>query len=612
MCGIAGIFAADPEAPPARGAELTAMNEAMRPRGPDGAGEWMDDDGRLAFAHRRLAIIDLTDAGAQPMATPDGRLVITYNGEIYNFMALRDELESQGVEFRTRSDTEVLLHLYRRDGANMVHKLRGMFAFALWDADRQGLLLARDPYGIKPLYYADDGKTLRFASQVKALRAGGAVGHGVDPAGHVGFFLLGYVPEPHTLYADIRALPAGHTLWLDRAGGRETNQYADVTRFFAEARDGLPEDLAGQVLDSVRHHLVSDVPVGVFLSAGMDSTTLAALAAQCRDERGGRDGNGGGEVRTFTLGFEEFKGTQWDEVPLAEAVAKHYGTSHTTRWVKGTHFQAELDHLLAAMDQPSIDGANTYFVAREAAESGLKVALSGLGGDELLGGYDTFSMVPRVVSALGWVPFGRGLGAALRVVSRPVVDMVTSPKYAGLLEYGGDYAGAYLLRRGVFMPWELPGLLDGDVVRDGWRALEPRLRLDHDQRGIARPAQKVGALETAWYMRNQLLRDSDWAGMAHSLEIRVPLVDPVLGRALAPYLGGADRGGGVLSKRALPLTPAKPLPDAILNRPKTGFAVPVQDWVGGAATDSRATARGYRPWLRHVYAAFARDLSVVV
>ncbi|MGY8991856.1 MAG: asparagine synthetase B family protein, partial [Rhodospirillales bacterium] len=278
MCGLAAILAYAPGAPPVDQTELLAIREAMLARGPDGEGLWIAADQRVGLAHRRLAIIDLTDAAAQPMAFEEGRYRITYNGEIYNFKALKAHLESQGHVFKTQSDTEVLLHLYHRHGPEMVKELRGMFAFAIWDDVKQGMLLARDSFGIKPLYYADDGKTLRVASQVKALRAGGHAGTGINAAGHVGFYLFGSVPEPHTLFADIKSLPAGHTLWVDQNGLQTPKPYFSLAAELAKPSSSVIggayqeretiEAMHDALYDSVSHHFVSDVPVGVFLSAG--------------------------------------------------------------------------------------------------------------------------------------------------------------------------------------------------------------------------------------------------------------------------------------------------------------------------------------------------------
>ncbi len=323
MCGIAAIFSYNFEAPPPARDQLIAMHDAMAARGPDGEGIWTSQEHRIAMAHRRLSIIDLTDAGAQPMASRDGSFRIVYNGEIYNYRALREDLIAQGEIFTSESDTEVLLALYAKRGPDMVHLLRGMFAFAIWDEKRRGLFLARDPYGIKPLYYAyaDDGKTICVASQVKALLAGGGIDTRAEAAGHTGFFLLGCVPEPYTLYRGIRSLPAGGNLWIDNSGRGEPRRWFDLTTELAEA-EAVPFDrdaLRSALIDSVRHHMIADVPVGVFLSSGLDSATLAALAAEIE----------GSSLRTVTLGFDAYRGQPDDETPPWPRQSRAIAARHT-------------------------------------------------------------------------------------------------------------------------------------------------------------------------------------------------------------------------------------------------------------------------------------------
>src|SRR5262249_25642104 len=405
-------------------------------------------DRRCGLAHRRLTILDLSDRASQPMTSEDGGLVIVFNGEIYNYPQLRAELEARGVQFRTTSDTEVLLHLYARDGTEMVHRLRGMFALGIWDEQRRGLFLARDPYGIKPLYTADDGRTFRFASQVKALLAGGRVSREPEPAGHVGFHLFGSVPEPFTLYRDIRGLPAGHTQWIDADGTRKPEPFASLaTVLAAEGRrcttTGNLSDLVRMaVFDSVRAHLLADVEVGIFLSAGIDSGALLGLM---RDA--GQQG-----IRAITLAFEEFLGTDEDEAPFASMVAERYRAHHIVRRVGQREFLDDLPAILEAMDQPSIDGINTWFVSKAAREAGLKVAISGLGGDELLAGYPSFVDVPRWRRRFGPLASVPGFGRLARSVMRAFPSYVATahPKALGLLEYANSWAGAYLLRRGLF------------------------------------------------------------------------------------------------------------------------------------------------------------------
>jgi asparagine synthase (glutamine-hydrolysing) len=584
MCGINAIFAYRPDAAPVDERELLAVRDAMTPRGPDGAGTWLSDDQRIGFGHRRLAIIDPSPAGAQPMLLEDTGLVITFNGEIYNYRALRAELIAAGCTMRTNTDTEVILHLYRRHGPACVNHLRGMFAFVIRDRARHGLLLARDPLGIKPLYLADDGSTLRIASQVKALLSGGTVDTAPDPAGHVGFYLWGHVPDPFTLFRRVRALPAGSTLWCDEHGPRQPRSYFSVAATLAEA-EPAPVDLHEVLIDSVRHHLVADVPVGLFLSAGRDSTVIAALAAEAA----------GPDLRTLTLGFDRFRGTAYDETVLAEEAARAIAARHETRLIGSTQFAAARDHLFASMDQPSVDGVNVYFVARAAHEAGMKVALSGLGGDEMFAGYPSFAQIPRLTDAIGRLGALRHFGRAFRVVGTPLLRHLTSPKFAGLLEYGGSYSGAFLLRRGLFMPWELPRLLDGEIVRAGWAELEPLVRLEREIGKLRLPRQKVTALEISAYMQNRLLRDADWAGMCHSLEIRTPLVDAELLRRLAPALAGTAPP----SKADMFATVAAKLPPALAARPKTGFFVPVRAWLEGR--DVGRSALDLRDWARRVH-----------
>ncbi len=591
MCGITAIFAYGRGAQPVYATELQAIHGAMRPRGPDDEGIWFSPQRHVGLAHRRLAIIDLSPGGHQPMRSEDGVCVLTYNGEIYNFHALRRQLEREGRRFRSQSDTEVLLHLYERDGAGMVRHLRGMYAFALWDARKGGMLLARDPLGIKPLYYADNGTTLRVASQVKALRAGGHAGTGASAAGHVGFFLWGHVPEPFTLYRDIHALPAGTTMWVDANGAGQPRQFWSMrdTLGAAAARPLESGQLRDLLADSVRHHFVADAPVGLFLSAGVDSAVLAAFSAAEQ----------GTDLRTLTLGFDVRDKSAPDETLAARRLARALGVRHETRSVTAADFAGARDALFAAMDQPTIDGINTYFVARAAREIGLKVALSGLGADEIFGGYASFQQIPRTVTALApfrHLPF---LGRAFRAISAPALRRATSPKYASLLEYGGSYGGAYLLRRGLFMPWELPQFLDGEMVRDGWRALAPLSALGDTVKGLSTPRQKITALETCWYMRNQLLRDADWAGMAHSVEIRVPFVDSVLIEGMAASLASPRPP----EKRDMEAAVPRPLPAEIFARSKTGFVVPVRDWLSNRTEGM--DERGLRGWARQVYAAAA-------
>jgi len=597
MCGIAGYFAYSASAPPLPRDALLAMRERMRARGPDGAGLWVGSDARVGFAHRRLAIIELTDAGAQPMHHAD-RYSIVFNGEIYNYPDLMAEMAADGERFAGHSDTEVILRLFAREGEAAFARLRGMFAIAIWDAVERRLTLARDPYGIKPLYVADHRGCVRFASQVKALLADPALPRDPDPAGLVGYHVFGSVPEPYTLYRGISALPAGHVMTVDTSGTGVPRAFASVARTIAEApaRAVDAAEIHDALRDSVRSHLIADVETGIFLSGGVDSGALLGLMADVAEA----------PPRAVTLRFEEMAGSPADETPYAEAAARAYGAEHHLRTITAAEFRGDLDAILDAMDQPSIDGINSWFVAKAVREQGLKVALSGLGGDELLAGYSTFRSIPATHRRFRHVARLPGAGAAARLALQTLAPGWTrsNPKAAGVLDLSSSWAGTYLLRRAVLLPFELDRVVDPAIAEEGLARLG---LIDLIGKALSpEPAHDVGrvaTMEASLYMRNQLLRDADWAGMAHSLEIRVPLVDYTLLGRIAPMMAGMGGGTG---KALLAGAPSRALPSAILNKPKTGFSIPVAAWLMGR-TRHVADRRDARDWSRRVIAAFADD-----
>ncbi len=553
------------------------MTTRLQARGPDAEGAWASEG--VVLGHRRLAILDLDARANQPMVSSDGRYSIVFNGEIYNFRELRRALESEGIAFRTASDTEVLLALFAHEGERMLSRLRGMFAFAIWDTQSRELFLARDPYGIKPLYYTQTPNGFVFASQVKALLVSGQVAKEPEPAGLVGFYLWGSVSEPWTLFRNVFALPAGHYLRV-RAGVTGAPETWNDIRTYWQAEGGnataqeLQERVRQTVRDSVRAHLVADVPVSVFLSGGIDSGAIAGMASEL-----------GLQVEGITIGFEEFVGLHDNEIPVARAIAANYGLAHHVRIVSRAEFERDIPDILNAMDQPSIDGVNTWFASKAAAERGYKVVLSGVGGDELFCGYSLFRTVPRMAAlgkALATIPGGRAL------LSAPCASLArrrSQPKLAGLPAFMSSLEGAYFLGRGLFLPAELPTLVGVDVAREGLVRLGGFPPGMTDQRA-RNGAAAVGVMESMLYLRNQLLRDGDWASMGHSLELRTPLVDAQLLSALGPYVAGFRRGAG---KIMLAHAPAKPLPETVVNRLKTGFSVPMAKWLSEAA-EKRAWA----------------------
>ncbi len=596
MCGIAGI-AGDAGLERSMESSVRAMTNRMRRRGPDGEGIWIGEG--VVLGHRRLAILDPHARANQPMATMDGRYTIVFNGEIYNFRDLRAELESAGVAFRTSSDTEVLLALFARHGERMLSKLRGMFAFAIWDSQTRELFLARDPYGIKPLYYSVQPHEFLFASQVKTLLVSGRISGDVEPAGLAGFYLWGSVPEPWTLCKNVFALPAGCWLRAKARGPATPVSWKDLRGNWEHEGSlrpeaGIQSHVRRALTESVRFHLVSDVPICVFLSGGIDSGVIAGLASGL-----------GARVEGITLGFDEFSALHRDEVPTAATIAAHYGLPHHVRRVSRGEFEDDLPRILDAMDQPSIDGINTWFASKAAAERGYKVVLSGIGGDELFRGYTYMNSIPgrvRIGRAIASIPGYRYLlGVPCGILAR----RWKQPKLSALPDYMGTLEGAYLLKRGLFMPAELPLLMGQEMSSEGLKRLRATVPGGCVVAGM-KPGAAVCMLDSTLYLRNQLLRDSDWASMAHSLELRTPLVDALLLEELMPCFNGFSNGAG---KQMLARSPEIALPPEVVTRRKTGFGVPMEHWITSA---SKEGSRSRRPLPVETGTSWARRWASLV
>jgi asparagine synthase (glutamine-hydrolysing) len=583
MCGIAGVLTDRSDAS-SLGTAVTAMLGAVRHRGPDDEGVWTANTGQAAFAHTRLAILDLTAAGHQPMSTPDGRYTISFNGEILNFHELRRSLEQRGVRFQTRCDTEVILRAYEADGPACIPSLRGMFAFALWDERERTCLLARDRFGIKPLYFHHAGGRLTFASEVKALIASGLVPRTLDPDGLFGYFVTGTVPEPCTLLRDVKCLEAGtYAVWKN--GALTSHKYWELS-FDDVPGDGEPVERArAALLDSVEHHFISDAPVGVFLSGGLDSTALVALASKNPDR----------DLHTFSLAFP---GWVDDEGGVAKRTAAHFGTRHTEWPIDASAAMELFGGFLRASDQPSIDGLNTFAVSRLAREHGMKVVLSGLGGDELFGGYKTFDDVPRL-SALN-----RGLsytGPLRAAVGEGLQRLAGDPRWRRLgdvLTHPPDLANTLTMFRGIFTHAEAEVL-----VRSYVAGAPPQLCRPDDDRDASDPTARdaISRLELTRYMRNQPLRDGDTMSMAWGLELRVPFLDGPLVDTLRRIPAGVRLQPG---KRFL-LQAVPEVPAWVTSQPKRGFMFPFERWLGHEWRDTFAaverdspvpTETWYRTW----------------
>jgi asparagine synthase (glutamine-hydrolysing) len=555
VCGICGIASARGAADPDR---VAAMSATLVHRGPDSFGEYVD--GPVALAARRLSIIDL-ETGDQPIGNEDGTLHVVQNGEIYNYRELRRELERAGHRFATSGDTEVLLHLYEEHGEAFAEQLRGMFAVAIWDARRRRLVLARDRFGIKPLYYRADADGLEFASELRALPRGE-----IDLDALEAFLAFNSIPAPLTIFRGTRKLPPGHLLvWEERDGVRIERFARPAPVPAAEQRDNdeaeLVEELRARIRDSVRAHLVSDVPVGVLLSGGVDSSLLAALAAE----------EGSEPLRTFSIGFEE---RSFDELADAQRVADRYGTQHRELVVR-PDAALLLPALAEAFDEPFADSSAlpTYLVSRLAAED-VKVALSGEGGDELFGGYYTYA-ADLLAARVG----------GLARLARPLVERLPSSNAKASL----DYRAKRFVRAAHLPPLERHHCWKEIFSADARAELTQR-RTSFDPVDLlrARYAETAGAdelarlqdLDLGLYLVDDLLVKTDRASMAHSLEARVPYLDTVVTNlALALPTRHKVRGFRkkvLLRKAAEPLLPAR-----IVHGKKRGFSIPAAAWLRG-------------------------------
>jgi asparagine synthase (glutamine-hydrolysing) len=580
MCGIAGIlkYSSDRDRLEIL---IQRMQKALQHRGPDDRGIYIAPDRQVAIAHTRLSILDLTTAGHQPMSNADGRYWITFNGEIYNFQALRRTLIDRGEQFNSNSDTEIILKLYQHFGADCVKHLRGMFAFAIWDDLEKTCFLARDPLGIKPLYYWLDGSTLVFASELKAIVATGLPSINMSSQGLYGYLVSGSVPEPHTLIEGIHCLPAGH--WLRWQSGQITqNKYWQIDFTPQEIE---PEAAIKQVrhalIDSIEHHFVSDVPVGIFLSGGIDSTAVLALARQTQT----------GKLATYSIAFEE---AEYNEGDIARKVAQTFDTEHTEFKITASLARELFPKFLQAIDQPSIDGFNTFCVSQLARQHGTKVVLSGLGGDELFGGYQSFQKVPQMVRLGKQLQMIRPLAIAMGVG----LESWGSPRFKRLgdwLQQQPTSASAYRSLRGVFSHQEACGILkqyfpDEILSMRSDRNLVPNL---------PSLADEVSWLEINCYMRNQLLRDNDVMSMSCGLELRVPLVDRFLIEAIANIPSHIRLAPG----KQLLIQAVHELPNEVINRPKKPFAFPFDRWMAGEWSDIFPDFAGelnipLNPWYR--------------
>jgi len=576
MCGIVGAVGSPDQV---REECLLQGLAGLVHRGPDDSG-WQvirqsgPQPTSIFLGNRRLAILDLSPAGHQPMQDRDTGNWIVYNGEIYNFREIRSELESQGVGFNSHSDTEVILKAYGKWGARCLDHFRGMFAFAIWDAREQELFLARDRFGEKPLYYFHRDGLFLFASEVRSLLQTGLVARELDEAGLMEYLRYGSLSDPDTLIRGIRSLSPAYCLLL-KEGEATLRKYWDLNsaeRDLAAPRPVRhigPETIAElrtQLEDAILLRTVSDVPVGVFLSGGIDSSSLVALLSRKYPS-----------LSTFSVVFNE---SDYSEAEYSRSISTRFGTDHHEIVISSHEVMTSLAKIIGAMDQPTVDGVNTYIISRETRRMGYKVALSGLGADEIFAGYETFKAVPR----MEWVAWCLStVNPTLRSMLASIMRLPNSKrrpraeKLAALIEGDSGIPHPYALTRTLFMPRQLRQL---NLARDGMDVNSAKAPLADIVKWAARfdPVNRTSYLELRHYMANTLLRDSDVMSMAHGLELRVPFVDHKLAEFLFRIPGASKLKPG-LPKWLLIEALQGLLPQQVVRRPKRGFTFPFELWL---------------------------------
>lgn len=591
MCGIAGIILKPNSSYIDLEPKLRAMAQAMAHRGPDDEGFFVSPNGCVGLVNRRLAIRDLSPAGHMPMANDTQDVVITYNGEIYNADELRVQLEDYGYAFRSNSDTEVILRGYEQWGEEIVAKLRGMFAFAVCDfregRDSSRIMIARDHMGIKPIYYYQSTNAIVFASELKALLASRIMTREVDPAGLVGYLLTGSVPNPLSIYRGISSLEPSSYLLIDASErlSLEAKCYWSLPTDISQVNS--IDDAIGicreRLTEAVRIRLVSDVPLGAFLSGGLDSSAVVALMRQATS----------GPIRTCSMVFEE---ASYSESRFARAMAESVGSEHFERVITFEDVAKEFDNILYAIDQPSVDGVNTYFASQTARQAGLTVALSGLGGDELFGGYpNTFRGIPRFYNKLlqiRRVPAGTTLARIANSIR--LVDARRGHN-ADALRRPPSLANAYARLRNLFSTLDVKHL----VVNEMWEEALNRFDVVQSISSRAATNEQSEIDEFSWvsrallrnFMHDQLLRDTDVMSMTHSLEVRVPFVDYQLVSAILRLPESIKRIDDQLPKPLLNRAMQGLVPDALLSRrDKQGFVFPFAVWLRGGLANKAMQA----------------------
>ena len=566
MCGFIASFGLDVN----QNNFKSALKHLSR-RGPDSEGIWADN--KVFLGSRRLAIFDLNNRSDQPMHSLCSRYIIIFNGSIYNYKFLRKYLIDNNIKLKTYSDTEVILELFALEGSKMLSKLEGMFAFVIWDCKEKKAFAARDPFGIKPMYIGTNLDGIILSSQVRALLSTKLINNDKDINSQFSFWNLGYVIEPRTWFKNIKALKSGYYIYIKDGKIISEIQWYDLNKNWIIAdskekkitKNEFSKIIKDSIVASVKKHLVADVPIGIFLSSGIDSTIIASIASS----------NSNKKITAITVSFESFDGSEYDETIKAKKIAQKFGMEHHIFRVTQKDFQNDLPDILEAMDQPSIDGVNVWYASKAAAKLKIKVVFSGVGGDELFFGYNHFNTIPIVFNLFKYLKKIPTLIFFIKIFLKLISNLKKDKRWRTISKFSNSIFNLWVLKRTILTPIDI---IDNKILSNKIDT-EFFYHNNFDTLTLSKIKNhkiQLAKIESTFYMRNQLLRDSDWASMYHGVELRTPLVDTTLLENLTNVMSSYS-----LYKNKQPLKSAFKtiLPKDIDYKKKIGFQTPTKDWI---------------------------------
>ena len=566
MCGFIASFGADVN----QNDFKNALKHLSR-RGPDSEGIWVEN--KVFLGSRRLAIFDLNNRSDQPMHSSCSRYIIIFNGSIYNYKVLRKYLIDNNIRLKTHSDTEVILELFALEGPKMLSKLEGMFAFVIWDCKEKKAFAARDPFGIKPMYIGTNLDGIILSSQVKALLSTKLINNDKDINSQFSFWNLGYVMEPRTWFKNIKALKSGYYIYIKDGKIISEIQWYDLNKnwIIADSKEKkitkreFSKIIKDSIIASVKKHLIADVPIGIFLSSGIDSTIIASIASS----------NSNKKITAITVSFESFDGSEYDETIKAKKIAQKFGMEHHVFRVTQKDFQNDLPDILEAMDQPSIDGVNVWYASKAAAKLKLKVVFSGVGGDELFFGYNHFNTIPIVFNLFKYLKKIPTLIFFIKFFLKLISNLKKDKRWRAISKFSNSIFNLWLLKRTILTPIDI---IDNKILSNKIDT-EFFYHNNFDTLTLSKIKNhkiQLAKIESTFYMRNQLLRDGDWASMYHGVELRTPLVDTTLLENLTNVMSSYSL---YKDKQPLKFAFKTILPKNVDYKKKIGFQTPTKDWI---------------------------------